>query len=168
MASMASPVPAARRPREDEDGFDHRIILIAAAGERLRPRDVEPAVANEGLVNMDADDLAEDRTLPLVLPARLRISTTSTTLHSSEAGLSLTRGAATRRHSAIVRPAWMNSFSPRGSGAEVAFMASLSADVARLATNSPLSLAKVAESLYPPSLEKPTIGGGLPKPLKKL
>ena len=34
--------------------------------------------------------------------------------------------------------------------------------VARLATNSPLSCAKVAESFYP-SLEKPTIGGALQK-----
>jgi hypothetical protein len=36
-----------------------------------------------------------------------------------------------------------------------------------LATNSPLSLANDVESFHP-SLEKPTIGGTLEKPLKKL
>jgi hypothetical protein len=46
-------------------------------------------------------------------------------------------------------------------------MRSRKSSVARLATNSPLSLAKDAES-FQPSLEKPTIGGELAKPLKKL
>ncbi len=90
-------------------------------------------------------------TLPLQEPERVRISTISTTLHSSEAGLSATRGAATMRHPAIVNPAWSNSFAPRGSGADVAFIGSRRSRVARLATNSPLSLAKVAEcSSAPP------------------
>jgi len=57
--------------------------------------------------------------------------------------------------------------SPRGNGAEVAFIGSRNSRVARLATNSPLSLANVTES-FQPSLEKPTIGGTLQKPLKKL
>jgi hypothetical protein len=107
------------------------------------------------------------KTLPLHAPVNVRISTISTTLHSREAGLSATRGAATRRHSAMVTPAWANSLSPRGKAAEVAFMEWRSSPVARLATNSPLSLAKEDES-FQPSLEKPTIGGTLQKPLKKL
>ena len=86
-------------------------------------------------------------TLPLHAPLRVLISTISTTLHSSEAGLSATRGAATSRHSAIVSPAQANSLSPRGSGAEVTFIGSRSACVARLATNSPLSRANEAEIL---------------------
>jgi len=46
-------------------------------------------------------------------------------------------------------------------------MGSRRSNVARLATNSPLSFANVAESFHP-SLEKPTIGGALQNPLKKL
>ena len=67
----------------------------------------------------------------------------------------------------MVRPARRNSFSPRGRGAEVVLTGRRRSWVARLATNSPLSRAKVAES-FQPSLEKPTIGGALAKPLKKL
>ena len=92
---------------------------------------------------------------------------TPTTLHSSAACASATRGALTSRHGAIARPAWTNSLSPRGSGAEVRFIACIRSRLARLATNSPLSRANDAESLQP-SLEKPTIGGTELKALKKL
>ena len=67
----------------------------------------------------------------------------------------------------MVSPARANSLSPRANGAEVSFIGPCRSCVARLATNSPLSLAKDAESFHP-SLEKPTIGGALEKPLKKL
>ena len=67
----------------------------------------------------------------------------------------------------MVNPARANSLSPRANGAEVSFIGPRRSNVARLATNSPLSLAKDAES-FQPSLEKPTIGGTLQKPLKKL
>ena len=55
----------------------------------------------------------------------------------------------------------------RGNGAEVLFIESRRSWVAKLATNSPLSLAKATES-FQPSLENPTIGDTLEKLLKKL
>ena len=67
----------------------------------------------------------------------------------------------------MVSPARANSLSPRANGAEVSFIGARSSCVAKLATNSPLSLANDAES-FQPSLEKPTIGGALEMPLKKL
>ena len=53
------------------------------------------------------------------------------------------------RDGAGVRPACAISFSPRGSGAEVSFMASRRSQVARLQTNSPVSSMKVSASFRP-------------------
>ena len=56
---------------------------------------------------------------------------------------------------------------PRGSGAEVSFIASRRSQVTRFQTNSRSSSANVAESLAP-KLEKASIGGASPTALKKL
>ena len=68
-------------------------------------------------------------------------------LHSSATGDSATRGGFTIRQGAGVSPAKSSSLCPRGSGAEVAFIASRKSQVARLQTNSPVSSAKVIASL---------------------
>ena len=64
------------------------------------------------------------------------------TLHSSAQGVAATRGGATSRDGAISRPAWSNSFSPRASEAEVAFIASRRSQVGMFHTNSRVSIAK--------------------------
>ena len=89
------------------------------------------------------------------------------TLHSSAQGVAATRGGATSRDGAISRPAWSNSFSPRGSEAEVAFMASRRSQVGMFHTNSPRLDREAAES-FMPSLEKAIIGGAPQTALKKL
>jgi hypothetical protein len=71
------------------------------------------------------------------------------------------------RDGAISRPAWANSFAPRGSDAEVAFIASRSSQVGMFQTNSRVWPAKLAES-FMPSLEKAIIGGAPEIALKKL
>ena len=64
------------------------------------------------------------------------------------ARLAATRGGATSRDGAISRPAWSNSFSPRASDAEVAFMASRRSHVAMFHTNSRVSMAKLGGVLH--------------------
>ena len=54
-----SPPPFGRASAKTE--FDGGVILIAAARKRMRARRVEPSLANEGLVDMEGDDLAEVR-----------------------------------------------------------------------------------------------------------
>src|SRR3954469_15247525 len=46
----------ARRPPHGEAFVEHRIIVIAAAGDRLHGGGVEQAVLDEALVDMHADD----------------------------------------------------------------------------------------------------------------
>ena len=84
---------------------------------------------------------------------------TSSTRHSSAQGLAATRGGLTSTEGAASRPAWPNSLAPRGSGAEVAFMASRNAKVGMFHTNSRVSSAKVMLS-FRPSLEKARIATG--------
>src|SRR5450756_3153264 len=67
-------------------------------------------------------------------------------LHSSAQGEAFTRGGLTSRERAGSRPARSISLTPRGSGAEVAFIASRKSQVARLQTNSPVSSMKLTES----------------------
>src|SRR5579871_5891732 len=94
-------------------------------------------------------------------------STAWITLHSIEQGEAATRGGTTKREGAIARPARSNSLAPRGSGAEVSFIASRSSQVTRFQTNSRISPANVAES-FGPLLEKASSGGASPIALKKL
>src|SRR3954463_11108496 len=84
--------------------------------------------------------------------------TTCVTLHSSEQGLSLTRGGLTSWQGAISRCAWGNSLSPCGNEAEVMFMLSRRSQVGMFQTNSPVSSANVCESFLP-LLEKASMGG---------
>ncbi len=100
-------------------------------------------------------------------PSTSRSSTWWTTRHSIAHGLSATRGGVTSRDGAIVSPARSNSLRPRGSGADVSFIASRSSQVARFHTNSRSSPANVDES-FAPKLEKASIGGSSPIALKKL
>jgi hypothetical protein len=100
-------------------------------------------------------------------PSTSRSSKLCTTVHSSAHGLAATRGAATRRAGAIARPARSNSLTPRGTGAEVSFIASRSSQLGRFHTNSPESTANLAESFIP-ELENITIGGRSQTALKKL
>ena len=67
------------------------------------------------------------------------------TRHSSAAGLSATRGGLTMRLGASAMPAAANSDTPSGSEPELAFIAAKSGRVARLKTNSPVSIAFLAE-----------------------
>ncbi len=53
----AHPVAAALRPRQREDGLDRGVILVAAAGERVREGRVEEAIAEEPLVDVKGDHL---------------------------------------------------------------------------------------------------------------
>ena len=86
-------------------------------------------------------------------------------LHSSAQGDAFTRGGLTSRDGAGSRPARSISLTPRGSGAEVAFIASRKSQVARLQTNSPVSSMKLTESLCP-SLANITRLARLLTPLK--
>src|SRR5664279_6150941 len=47
------------RPTHGKQAFDHGIFVVAATGDRLHGRSIEPAVDNEAVVDMHADDLAE-------------------------------------------------------------------------------------------------------------
>src|SRR5450631_1927114 len=47
------------RPGERKYALDHGIFVIAAAGDRLHGRGIEPAIDDETVVDMDADHLAE-------------------------------------------------------------------------------------------------------------
>src|SRR5260370_1273083 len=47
------------RPHHGEYLVDHRILVVAAARERLHRRGIEPAVLDEAVVDMDADHLSE-------------------------------------------------------------------------------------------------------------
>ena len=78
----------------------------------------------------------------------------------------LTRGAFTMVDSAISRPAWRNSLSPRGNGAEVRFISLRKSHVARLQTNSPLSATKLIAS-FMPSEENMIKGGFVEIAVKK-
>src|SRR5438270_6466910 len=100
------------------------------------------------------------------LPSMSFSGTTCVTLHSSEHGLSATRGGLTRRHGAISRSACGNSLSPCGNDAEVMFMFSRRSQVGMFQTNSPVSSANVCESFLP-LLEKASIGGVSATALKK-
>ncbi len=106
-------IPTARGPRQRDQLINHRIILITAARQRPCPRRVETTVANQ-LHRRDgtrrprrAPDNCRDRA-PVCLFSR----STCVTLHSRLACASATRGAATSRHGAIVRPACSNSLTP--------------------------------------------------------
>ena len=77
-------------------------------------------------------------------------SATRGSTHSSWAGLSATRGGLTAAEGVLVRPARANSSSPCGAATELAFIASRSAQVARLTTNSPVAAMLARLSLGPP------------------
>ena len=78
--------------------------------------------------------------------------------HSKFTGLSSTRGAATSRPGARVRPATSNSSISGGAGAHVRFICCASAFVARLQQNSPV-VATLATLSFQPIEENPMIGG---------
>src|SRR5271165_634212 len=86
-------------------------------------------------------------------------------LHSIAQGDAFTRGGLTSTDGADSRPVSFISSMPRGKGAELAFISPRRSQVARLQTNSPVSLTKVSESFFP-SEENITIGGSLDTPLK--
>src|SRR4029079_7644452 len=90
---------------------------------------------------------------------------TSVTLHSSAAGASATRGGATSRDGAAVRPAKANSLTPRGASTAVWFIAPANERETRLATNSRVSSAKLALCVGP-SDEHQNSGGALQTALK--
>ena len=83
----------------------------------------------------------------------------SVTLHSIAQGLAATRGGFTSVLAAISRPACKNSFSPSGRVAEVAFISLRRSYVGMFQTNSPVSCAKVTESLM--SFDEKASSGGL-------
>src|SRR5271168_825700 len=87
-------------------------------------------------------------------------------LHSNAQGDALTRGGFTITDGAGSRPALIISLTPRGKGAEVAFIWLRRSQVARLQTNFSVSSTNVSESLRP-SDENITIGGSVDTPLKK-
>src|ERR1700678_3445102 len=68
-----------------EDLLDRRVILVAAAGERVRAGGVKPAGDKKALIDMEGDPLAEREHGSAQRPAQDLISTTSTTLHSNAA-----------------------------------------------------------------------------------
>ena len=79
-------------------------------------------------------------------------------LHSKLTGLSSTRGAATSRPGAGVRPATSNSSTSGGAGAQLRFISRESALVARFQQNSPVACTLATESFQPIEV-KPTSGG---------
>ncbi len=80
------------------------------------------------------------------------------TRHSKATGLSATRGGRTSAEASGVRPARANSSTSGPTDAEVSFIGSARARVARFQTNSPVDSALVTLSLWP-VLENPTMGG---------
>ena len=62
-ARPSAPIAAAARARERDQQFDHRVVLIAAARERLGGGGVETAVLDERLVDMERDHLADDEVI---------------------------------------------------------------------------------------------------------
>ena len=80
------------------------------------------------------------------------------TRHSKLTGLSSTRSTFTRRPGTGVRPARVNSSTSGPTEAQLAFMASARARVARFQTNSPVAWALATVS-FQPMVEKPTMGG---------
>ena len=89
------------------------------------------------------------------------------TLHSKAAGAAATRGAFTMRQGAVASPAASNSLTPSGKVSEEMFMASKSARVQRLNTNSPVAIA-LAALCFMLSLVKASMGGLECTALKKL
>ncbi len=86
-------------------------------------------------------------------------------MHSSAAGLPATRGGLTKRDGAISSPAWPYSLVPRGSGAEVRFIAPTSDFVTIEQVNSPVSSMKAIASFLP-SEENITMCGRVETALK--
>ena len=81
--------------------LDYGIVVIAAARDRLHGGGVEQAVLDETVVDMHADDMAENDVGIAAACRRYReFARICRSLHSSAQGEAATRGGLTRRHGA--------------------------------------------------------------------